>query len=195
MVPLPLDDVDTDQIMPQRYLKRIEREGFGEFVFANWREEGSFVLDDPRYHDARVLVTGANFGCGSSREHAVWGIKQFGFDAIVAPSFADIFRGNCARNGLIAAAIDEASCKRLIAAGEADPTAEVEIDIERGVVVGDGVEARFELSEQSRRMLLEGLDEIAVTLEIEPELKAFERTRPPWMPAVGSPDRRRGDEG
>ncbi len=184
MVPLDRADVDTDQIMPKQFGKRIERTGYGDVVFYHWREEPDFVLNDPRYAGASVLVTGPNFGCGSSREHAPWGLQQYGFDAIVAPSFADIFASNCARIGLLTVTLPPQACDRLLALAAADPTATVSIDLaEQRLVAGD-VDARFDIDPHTKRLLLEGLDEIDLALQREAAIAAYEQRRPPWQPTL-----------
>ena len=183
-LPLGLPDVDTDQIMPARYLKRIERTGFGGFLFADRRKDPGFPLDDPRYRGATILLAGPNFGCGSSREHAVWGIAQAGFRAVIAPSFADIFRANCLKNGLLPVALPQGVVERLLAEVRADPGLELTVDLEACEVRGAGVVAAFGIEEDARRRLLEGLDDIAITLEHEDEIAAHEGRRPPWMPSL-----------
>jgi 3-isopropylmalate/(R)-2-methylmalate dehydratase small subunit len=184
-LPLGLSDVDTDQIMPARYLKRIERTGFGGFLFADRRKEPGFPLDDPRYRGATILLAGPNFGCGSSREHAVWGIAQAGFRAVIAPSFADIFRGNCLKNGLLPVVLPGEVVERLLEAVRADPGLELTVDLEACEVRGAGLTAPFEIEGEARRRLLEGLDDIGITLQHEEEIAAFERRRPAWMPKLG----------
>jgi 3-isopropylmalate/(R)-2-methylmalate dehydratase small subunit len=184
MVPLDRADVDTDQIMPKQFLKRIERTGFGEFCFHDWRADPTFVLNDERYRGANVLVTGPNFGSGSSREHAPWGLQQSGFEAIVAPSFADIFAGNCAKIGLLTVALPAPTCRRLIALATEDPGAMVRIDLAAQTVVAPGVEAGFDVDPFTKHLLLEGLDDISLTLQHEAAIAAFEARRPSWMPTA-----------
>ncbi len=184
MVPLDRADVDTDQIMPKQFLKRIERTGFGEFCFHDWRAEEGFVLNDPRYEGASVLVTGPNFGSGSSREHAPWGLQQYGFEAVVAPSFADIFAGNCAKIGLLTVVLPPATCKRLIALAARDPQAAVRIDLAEQTVVASGIEARFNIDGFAKHLLLEGLDDIGLSLQREDAVAAFEARRPSWLPST-----------
>ncbi len=184
MLPLDRADVDTDQIMPKQFLKRVERTGFGAFVFHDWREDPGFVLNDPRYAGANVLVTGPNFGCGSSREHAPWGLQQYGFEAVVAPSFADIFRNNCAKIGLLCVELPADTCKDLIRLATEDPQAQVRIDLpEETVETALGVE-RFAIDGHTKHMLVEGLDPIGLTLSREADIVAFEQTRPAWLPAT-----------
>ena len=187
MLPLDRADVDTDQIMPKQFLKRVERTGFGEFVFHDWREDPGFVLNDPRYAGANVLVTGPNFGCGSSREHAPWGLQQHGFEAVVAPSFADIFRNNCAKIGLLCVELPAGACKDLIRLASEDPQAQVRIDLpEETVETALGVE-RFAIDAHTKHMLVEGLDPIGVTLQHDADIAAFEQTRPAWLPTTSAP--------
>src|SRR5688500_5492610 len=144
VAPLDRADVDTDQIMPKQFLKRIERTGFGEFVFFDWRQDPDFVLNNPRYAGANVLIAGPHFGSGSSREHAPWGLQQYGFDAIVAPSYADIFRNNCAKIGLLTVTLPAEVCKRLIALAEAEPATGIRIDLPAQTLAAADVEATFD---------------------------------------------------
>ena len=170
---LPIDrsDVDTDQVIPAEYLKRIERAGFGPFLFAEWRKDPNFVINDPRYAGASIMIAGENFGSGSSREHAPWAIEDAGFKAVIAPSFADIFRNNCTKIGLLPVVLPEDDVKALMAAGEA------EVDLEALEVRFAGRTVPFALDEERRRRLLEGLDDIAVTLLDEDEISRFEAER------------------
>jgi 3-isopropylmalate/(R)-2-methylmalate dehydratase small subunit len=186
MAPLDLADVDTDQIIPKQFLKRIERTGYGPFLFYDWRARGDFVLDRPEYAGALVLVAGANFGCGSSREHAPWALRDFGFRAIIAPSFADIFRANCYKTGLLAVTLPESQVRHLIDLVTEDPTAEVIVDLEGQVVRGEGFEYRFEIDRFAREMLLRGLDDVSLVERHEREIATFEKARPGWLPAVRS---------
>jgi 3-isopropylmalate/(R)-2-methylmalate dehydratase small subunit len=168
-------DVDTDQIMPKQFLKRIERTGFGEFVFFDWMKDPDFELRRPEYQGARVLVTGRNFGSGSSREHAPWGLQEYGFDAIVAPSFADIFRGNCIKIGLLPVVLAPDEVKALMASGGR----EVTVDLEAQTVVdADGRSYSFEIDADDRRRLLEGLDDIGLTLARADAIDAYEARNP-----------------
>jgi 3-isopropylmalate/(R)-2-methylmalate dehydratase small subunit len=185
MLPLDRADVDTDQIMPKQFLKRIERTGFGEFVFHDWRDDPAFVLNDERYAGANVLVTGPNFGSGSSREHAPWGLQQHGFDAIVAPSFADIFRNNCAKIGLLTVTLPAATCRELIALTTDDPEASIRIDLPEQVVVTAVGTMRFEIDGHTKHLLVEGLDTIDMTLARDDEITAFEQRRSLFMPIAG----------
>ena len=184
MVPLDRADVDTDQIMPKQFLKRIERTGFGEFVFHDWRSDPQFPLNDPARQDAKVLVTGPNFGSGSSREHAPWGLQQWGFEAVVAPSFADIFRGNCAKIGLLTVTLPAETCKQLVAVTEADPATVCRIDLAAQTVQAGAIAATFDIDDHTKRMLLEGLDDIGMTLRDVDAIAAFEAKRPEFMPVT-----------
>jgi 3-isopropylmalate/(R)-2-methylmalate dehydratase small subunit len=181
-------DVDTDQIIPARYLKRIERTGFGEFAFDAWRKDPNFVVNDHRYDGAPILVTGPNFGCGSSREHAPWALQQMGLKAIVAPSFADIFRNNCAKIGLLTVVLPQEDIDHIIARAEDAPGFEAEVDLETQTVsLGDGQPARhFEIDQFVKHCLLEGLDDISLTLQDEDAIAKFETTRPEYLPATSS---------
>ena len=184
MAPLDLADVDTDQIIPKQFLKRIERTGYGPFLFYDWRARGDFVLDRPEYAGASVLVAGANFGCGSSREHAPWALRDFGFKAIIAPSFADIFRANCYKTGLLAVTLPDTQVRHLVDLVSEDPTTAVAVDLERQVVRGDGFEYRFDIDPFAREMLLGGLDEVSLVERNEKDISAYEKTRAEWLPRV-----------
>ena len=184
MAPLDLADVDTDQIIPKQFLKRIERTGYGDFLFYDWRRRGDFVLDRPEYAGASVLVAGANFGCGSSREHAPWALRDFGFKAIIAPSFADIFRANCYKTGLLAVTLPVSQVRHLIDLISEDPATEITVDLERQVVRGDGFEYRFEIDPFAREMLLGGLDEISLVERHDSDISAYETQRAQWLPAM-----------
>lgn len=190
MAPLPRANVDTDQIMPKQFLKRVERSGYGEFVFWDWRQEAAadggrvFVLDRAEYADARVLVTGPNFGSGSSREHAPWGIQDWGFQAVVAPSFADIFFNNCTKIGLVPVVLTEKEVQYLIELAEHEPDAEVTISVEDLTVATDGFDADFHLDPHIQRRLLEGLDDIGLTMALRDEIDEFESSRPSWLPTL-----------
>ena len=185
MTPLDRADVDTDQIMPKQFLKRIERTGFGEFVFHDWRDDPQFVLNDERYDGANVLVTGPNFGSGSSREHAPWGLQQYGFDAIIAPSFADIFRNNCAKIGLLTVILPAERCRALVALATEDPGADIRIDLPQQTVVTSLGTDRFEIDAHTKHLLVAGLDTIDLTLERDEQIADFESRRPAYMPAAG----------
>jgi len=184
MAPLDLADVDTDQIIPKQFLKRIERTGYGPFLFYDWRARDNFVLDRPEYAGASVLVAGANFGCGSSREHAAWALRDFGFKAIVAPTFADIFRANCYKTGLLAVTLPESQVRHLIDLVSEDPTVEVIVDLQAQQVRGDGFSYRFEIDPFARECLLHGLDEIALVERHDDDIGTYEKTRAGWLPSV-----------
>jgi len=181
---LPLDraDVDTDQIIPAEHLKRIERTGFGPFLFAEWRKDPAFVLNDPRYDGASILLAGANFGCGSSREHAPWALEDAGFRAVVAPSFADIFRNNCTKIGLLPVELPAESVRALMDAVLDDPLTGLVVDLEAQVVRAPGLDESFEIDAFTRWRLLEGLDDIGLTLRHVEAITAYEARRPSWLP-------------
>jgi 3-isopropylmalate/(R)-2-methylmalate dehydratase small subunit len=178
-------DIDTDQIIPAAWLKRVERSGFGAGLFEAWRSDPAFPLNQPGAQEAKVLLSGANFGCGSSREHAVWALQDFGFEAVIAPSFADIFRGNAISSGLVPAQVTEQAAARLGAALAAAPDTDVVVDVEtRTISVGSEVTEPFQLADYARWRLLAGLDDVGVTLRHEDEIAAFEGRRSDWLPAV-----------
>jgi 3-isopropylmalate/(R)-2-methylmalate dehydratase small subunit len=179
-------DIDTDQIIPASWLKRVERTGFAAGLFGAWREDPQFPLNRPGAQQAKVLIAGANFGCGSSREHAVWALQDFGFQAVVAPSFGDIFRNNAIAAGLVPAIVTEEAAARLFAALAADPDAEVVADVAARTVQipSAGLTEPFQLADYAQWRLLEGLDDIALTLRHEQEITAFENRRPAWLPAL-----------
>jgi len=183
-VPLRRSDVDTDQIIPAEWLKRVERTGFEKGLFATWRDDRNFVLNDERYAGASILVAGPSFGVGSSREHAVWAIQQGGFDAVVAPSFSDIFRNNCAKNGLVPVVVPEATVERIWSAIEADPSTEITVDVERLTVEvpAAGITGSFPMDPQTQHRFLHGLDDVGITLTHADDITAFEQHRAAWLP-------------
>ncbi|MFN2608854.1 MAG: 3-isopropylmalate dehydratase small subunit [Acidimicrobiales bacterium] len=185
-VPLDRSDVDTDQIIPSVWLKRVERTGFGAGLFSAWRSDPDFVLNQSRYAGASVLVAGANFGTGSSREHAVWALQDYGFRAVVSPRFGDIFRTNCTKAGLLPVEVDEATGRALLDAVTADPATEVTVDVEdrRLVVPAADVDVAFSLDDFTRTRFLEGLDDIGLTLRHADAITAHEASRPPWLPTT-----------
>ncbi len=183
-LPLGYSDVDTDQIVPSDALKRIERTGFGQFLFMEWREDPDFVMNRPEHEGAVILLAGENFGSGSSREHAPWALQDYGFGAIIAPSFADIFKNNCAKIGLLAVELPEEAVKKLLAAVRRDPEAGITVDLEERAVTGPGVQTTFEMDDFTRHRLLNGLDDIGLTLTHEADLEAFERSRLSYLPKV-----------
>ena len=187
VLPLPRADVDTDQIIPAKYLKRIERTGFGEFAFDTWRKDPSFVLNDRRYDGAPILVTGPNFGCGSSREHAPWALQQMGLKVIIAPSFADIFRNNCAKIGLLTVVLPQDSIDRLIARAEDSPGWQMEVDLEtQTVTLGNGKSRQFDIDPFVKHCLLEGLDDISLTLQEGDAIDAYETRRREFLPSASA---------
>ncbi len=183
-VPLRRSDVDTDQIIPAVWLKRVERTGFGAGLFSAWRNDPDFVLNDERYNGATILLAEQNFGTGSSREHAVWALTDYGFKAVLSPRFADIFRGNSYKNGFLPVQLPEPVITALMDAVEADPTTRITIDLKERRVSGGGVDESFEIDEGVRHRLLNGLDDIALTLQKEAEISAFEARRPAWLPVT-----------
>ena len=183
VAPLDRSDVDTDQIIPKQFLKRIERTGFGQFLFFDWRfrDDGSpnpeFVLNQPEFRGASILLARRNFGCGSSREHAPWALDDYGFRAIIAPSFADIFYNNCFKNGILPLRLDEKTVDDLFARCQRRPGHQLTVDLQRCTVTdSDGLSLPFEVDAFRRHCLLEGLDDIALTLEREARIAAYERT-------------------
>ena len=182
-VPLRRSDVDTDQIIPAEWLKRVERTGFEKGLFSTWRDDRNFVLNDERYVGASILVAGPSFGVGSSREHAVWAIQQGGFDAVIAPSFSDIFRNNCAKNGLVPVVVPEATVEAIWTAIEADPGTEITVDVERlsVEVPAAGITHTFPMDPQTQHRFLNGLDDVGITLTHVDDITAFEQHRPAWL--------------
>ncbi len=180
--PLRRSNVDTDQIIPAVFLKRVTKTGFDDALFYGWRQDPEFVLNRPEFQGARVLVAGADFGTGSSREHAVWALRDFGFDVVLSPRFGDIFRGNSGKQGLLAAQISEDDVEKIWAAIDANPGIEATVDlVERTVTVGD-LQLPFEVDDYTRWRLLEGLDDIGLTLRDEALITEFEATRESWRP-------------
>ena len=192
VAPLPRVNVDTDQIIPKQFLKRIERTGFGEFAFFDWRylPDGStnpqFELNCPGYQGAQILVAGRNFGCGSSREHAVWGLQEYGFRALIAPSFADIFYNNCIQNGILPVVLPEERVQALMRKAQERPGYQLTVDLEQQALYdADGLRASFSIDPFVRQRLLKGLDDIGMTLELEEEINTFEARRPRWLTPAG----------
>ncbi len=182
-VPLKRSDVDTDQIIPAEWLKRVERTGFEKGLFATWRDDRTFVLNDERYSGASILVAGPAFGVGSSREHAVWAIQQGGFDVVIAPSFSDIFRNNCGKNGLVPVVLSDEIVTRLWELIEADPTTQIVVDIERLTVEvpAAGMSATFPMDPATQHRFLNGLDDVGITLTHAAEIDSYEAARPAWL--------------
>jgi 3-isopropylmalate/(R)-2-methylmalate dehydratase small subunit len=183
-VPFRRSNVDTDQIIPAVYLKRVTKAGYDDALFVNWRQDPDFILNQPAYQGARILVAGPDFGIGSSREHAVWALRDYGFRAVIAPRFGDIFRGNSGKQGLLTGVVPEAEVERIWAALEAQPGRDATVDLEaRTVSVGDLV-IPFEIDDYTRWRLLEGLDDIGLTLRDEDAITAFEGRREAWRPTT-----------
>jgi 3-isopropylmalate/(R)-2-methylmalate dehydratase small subunit len=182
--PLRRSNVDTDQIIPAEYLKRVTRTGFADGLFNAWRGDPEFVLNNPAYASATILVAGPEFGTGSSREHAVWALQDWGFRAVIAPRFGDIFRGNSLKGGLLPVELAVDAVTQLWEAIEADPKLSITVDLQRREVVAGQQVWAFEFDEFSRWRLLEGLDDIGLTLRHEAQIDAFERTRMAWFPVV-----------
>ena len=182
-VPLRRSDVDTDQIIPAEWLKRVERTGFEKGLFSTWRDDRNFVLNDERYVGASILVAGPSFGVGSSREHAVWAIQQGGFDAVIAPSFSDIFRNNCAKNGLVPVVVPYAIVEAIWTAIEADPATEITVDVERlsVEVPAAGITESFPMEPQTQHRFLNGLDDVGITLTHAGDITSYEKSRPAWL--------------
>ncbi|NDF67748.1 MAG: 3-isopropylmalate dehydratase small subunit [Actinobacteria bacterium] len=182
-VPLKRSDVDTDQIIPAEWLKRVERTGFEKGLFSTWRDDRNFVLNDERYSGASILVAGKSFGVGSSREHAVWAIQQGGFDAVIAPSFSDIFRNNCGKNGLIVVELSEETVAKLWQIIESDPLTEITVDVERLTVEvpSRGISEKFAMNPDTQNRILNGLDDIAISLQHETAISQFEKSRASWF--------------
>src|SRR5687767_5413529 len=185
-MPLNRADVDTDQIIPAKYLKLVERTGFGRFLFDSWRKDESFVLNDPAFAQAQVLIGGPNFGCGSSREHAPWALEDYGFRAIIAPSFADIFRNNCAKIGLLTVELPADDVTILMARAEQQPGSEVVVDLENQnvAIAGEEWSLHFDIDPFVKHCLLNGLDDIGLTMQHEDKIQAFEAQRPAFLPTT-----------
>jgi 3-isopropylmalate/(R)-2-methylmalate dehydratase small subunit len=186
--PLARPNVDTDQIIPKQFLKRVERTGFGQFLFYDWRflpngeSNSEFELNDARYHGASILIAGKNFGCGSSREHAPWALADYGFRAIIAPSFADIFANNCLKNGLLPVVLSESDVTNLTNRAKTIDGYEITVDLENKIVSdASGFSAPFEIGDFQRHCLLEGLDDIGLTLQHDEAIASYEQRRPTWM--------------
>jgi 3-isopropylmalate/(R)-2-methylmalate dehydratase small subunit len=186
MVPLPQGDIDTDQIIPKQFLTRIERTGYGQFLFHDWattddgKPSSDFFTNDPKRAAARVLVAGRNFGCGSSREHAVWAIQDWGFDAVIAPSFGDIFRNNSVNVGLLTVELPDEAVAELQDRAQ-DPAASITLDLERQIVESGDFAVEFDIDPGVKERLLEGLDPIAMTLQEEDAISSYESARPVWL--------------
>lgn len=182
-IPLKRSDVDTDQIIPAEWLKRVERTGFEAGLFSTWRDDRDFVLNDQRYAGATILIAGPSFGVGSSREHAVWAIQQYGFDAVIAPSFSDIFRNNCTKNGLVPVVLPEAVVQKLWDIVEKDPSTEITVDMQRLTVEvpSQGITETFPMDSATQHRFLNGLDDIGITMSHQQEIADYESQRPNWL--------------
>jgi len=183
-LPLRRTNVDTDQIIPAVYLKRVTRTGFEDGLFSAWRNDPSFVLNQPEYDGVTVLVAGPDFGTGSSREHAVWALMDYGFKVVISSRFADIFRGNSGKAGLLAAQVEQDVVERLWTMVESDPSTQVTVDLEAREVRAGDLAAPFDIDDYTRWRLLEGLDDIGITLSREVEIAAYEASRPSWKPST-----------
>ncbi len=185
-VPLDRSDVDTDQIIPSDWLKRVERTGFGAGLFSEWRDDRDFVLNHPEFVGANILVAGNNFGTGSSREHAVWALMDYGFEAVVSSRFGDIFRNNCTKQGLVPVQVSPEVARALLDAVAADPSLELTVDVARGTVEAPaaGIAGDFPMDEFTRERLLNGWDDIGLSLRYETDLEAYEADRPAWLPTT-----------
>ena len=183
-VPLRRSNVDTDQIIPAEYLKRITRHGFEDGLFSAWRKDADFVLNRPEYAGASILVAGPDFGTGSSREHAVWALQDYGFAVVLSSRFADIFRGNSGKGGLLTAQVDQEVIEALWAAVEADPALAVTVDLDRREVRAGDIVAGFDVDDYVRWRLMEGLDDIGITLQYAADIDSFEAGRPTWEPTT-----------
>ncbi|MDO0925559.1 3-isopropylmalate dehydratase small subunit [Streptomyces sp. TG1A-8] len=181
-VPLRRSNVDTDQIIPAHWLKKVTRDGFEDGLFEAWRKDPGFILNHPERQGATVLVAGPDFGTGSSREHAVWALQNYGFKTVISARFADIFRGNSLKNGLLTVVLDQQVVDALWELTEQDPTAEITVDLQTREVRAEGITAPFELDENSRWRLLNGLDDISITLQAEGDIAAYETGRPSHKP-------------
>ena len=182
-VPLKRSDVDTDQIIPADWLKRVERTGFDKGLFSTWRDDRDFVLNDERYATATILVAGPAFGVGSSREHAVWAIQQYGFEAVIAPSFSDIFSNNCTKNGLVPVVVPEPTVEAIWAAIEADSNTQIVVDVEqlKVEVPAAGIDEPFPMGPQTQHRFLNGLDDVGITLTHADAIDTYEAARPAWL--------------
>jgi len=185
-VPLDRSDVDTDQIIPSDWLKRVERTGFGAGLFSEWRDDRNFVMNSPEYAGANILVAGPNFGTGSSREHAVWALMDYGFEAVISPRFGDIFQNNCTKQGLLPVRVEPSLGRALLDAVVEDPSLELTIDVARGTVEAPaaGLSGTFPLDEFTRERLLNGWDDIGLTMRHEQAISGYETGRAAWMPAT-----------
>ena len=187
-LPLNRSDIDTDQIIPSDWLKRVERTGFDRGLFSEWRDDPSFVLNDERFTEATILVAGANFGTGSSREHAVWAIQQYGFKAVISPRFADIFRNNCTKNGLVPVQVSAEIGEELLRSVESNPELVITVDVSKRVLeVPDlNISCSFPLEDAVQERFLKGLDDIGITMKYESEIHEYQQQRSDWLPSVSA---------
>jgi 3-isopropylmalate/(R)-2-methylmalate dehydratase small subunit len=183
-IPLRRINVDTDQIIPAEYLKRITRHGFEDALFKAWREDSNFVLNKSEYKDASILIAGPEFGTGSSREHAVWALMDYGFKVVLSSRFADIFRGNSGKAGLVTALVSQDVIEKLWALVESDPKTSITVDLDKRKVIAKDIEADFQIDDYVRWRLMEGLDDIGLTLRHESKITEFEKTRPSFKPVT-----------
>ena len=185
-VPLDRSDVDTDQIIPSDWLKQVERTGFEKGLFSEWRDDPAFVMNEERFSGAKILIAGPNFGVGSSREHAVWAIQQYGFEAVITARFGDIFRNNSTKNGLIPVVVPADVARTLLDAVDANPNLEITIDVERRLVEVPELDltVEFPMDSATQERFLEGLDDIGITLRSVDDIGTFETTRPGWLPSA-----------
>ena len=187
-LPLNRSDIDTDQIIPSDWLKRVERTGFDRGLFSEWRDDPSFVLNDERFTEATILVAGANFGTGSSREHAVWAIQQYGFKAVISPRFADIFRNNCTKNGLVPVQVSAEIGEELLRSVESNPELVITVDVSKRVLeVPDlNISCSFPLEDAVQERFLKSLDDIGITMKYESEIHEYQQQRPDWLPSISA---------
>tara|TARA_B100000700_G_scaffold47784_1_gene50367 strand:- start:970 stop:1566 length:597 start_codon:yes stop_codon:yes gene_type:complete len=187
-LPLNRSDIDTDQIIPSDWLKRVERTGFDRGLFSEWRDDPSFVLNDERFTEATILVAGANFGTGSSREHAVWAIQQYGFKAVISPRFADIFRNNCTKNGLVPVQVSAEIGEELLRSVESNPELVITVDVSKRVLeVPDlNISCSFPLEDAVQERFIKGLDDIGITMKYESEIHEYQQQRPDWLPSISA---------
>ena len=184
MLPLNMSNVDTDQIMPKQFLKRVERSGYGEYLFYDWKKDPDFPLNNKIYQGSKVLVAGDNFGTGSSREHAPWGLQDWGFDAIISSKFADIFRLNSINIGLVPIETDQKNVEALFTKIEADPSTNIQISIENKTAQCEEIAFSFDLDDFSQKRILEGLDKIDISLGYTDQIDSFSKSRKKWMPKL-----------
>tara|TARA_B110000438_G_scaffold153410_1_gene147407 strand:+ start:2134 stop:2724 length:591 start_codon:yes stop_codon:yes gene_type:complete len=184
MLPLPMSNIDTDQIMPKQFLKRVERSGYGQYLFHDWKKEEEFPLNDEAYKNAKVLIAGTNFGTGSSREHAPWGLQDWGFDAIISSKFADIFKLNSINIGLVPIETTEEIMSQLFSKVNSNPNTEIKVSINDKLVICEELEFNFEIDDFSQNRILNGIDKIDISLEYSEMIDAFKNNRSSWLPKL-----------